>query len=193
MNTETFIGDIQTTACEEVSEILRKAEKEAACIISDAEQTGKMKGEKHRELAEKKIESEKVKALFSIRSEVKAGLTREKYNAFESCFDSATRELQSIRSHDNYQDFFTTMLKEALLELDEPDPVIHIDPKDDAVCKTSLRELKASYTIVADSDSAGGVRVRSADGKIIVRNTIESRLERGREMLKEDIFRELFG
>ncbi len=193
MKTETFIEDIQTTACEEVSEILKKAEKEAACITRDAEQTGKMKGEKHRELAEKKIESEKIKALFSVRSEVKAKLTKEKYNAFESCFDSATRELQSIRSHDNYLGFFTTMLQEALTELDEPDPVIHIDPKDDAVCNASLRELKASYTVVPDINTAGGVWVRSADGKIIVRNTIESRLERGREFLKEDIFRELFG
>jgi len=47
--------------------------------------------------------------------------------------------------------------------------------------------------IQSDIESIGGLCVSSSDEKITVLNTIESRVERARELLKQEIFGVLYG
>jgi len=192
MNTGKFIDDIHTIACEEVNVILEKAEKEVSDIIQDAKRKGTVIEEIHRDEAEKIIETQKVTALFNVRSEVKKNIM-EKCNMFDSCFETALNQLREIRKQEGYYVIFKKLLREALEELDEPNPIIHIDARDATVCKDVLRELVVQCNIQSDIESIGGLCVSSSDEKITVLNTIESRVERARELLKQEIFGVLYG
>jgi vacuolar-type H+-ATPase subunit E/Vma4 len=56
-----------------------------------------------------------------------------------------------------------------------------------------LNELGWNSEIVGDLTSAGGLAVSTKDGKVVVSNTIESRLNNAKELLKREIFSTLFG
>jgi len=193
MNAEKFIEDIHAMACEEVDEILKKAEKDAACIIRDAEQKGKMIEQIHRDDAEKRIKSQKITVLFNVHSELKTRLNKEKYSVFESCFKDARDQLDGTRDREGYDALYKKLLLEAIQELDEPHPRIHIDVRDDSVCRDIIRELNVACEVLPDIESIGGLCISSPDEKTIVLNTLESRLERARELLKQEIFGILYG
>ena len=85
------------------------------------------------------------------------------------------------------------MLKEAILELEGEEIQLHIDKRDENLCKKLLSELKLNCEIVTDITCAGGLNASTKDGKFIVFNTIESRFERAKVLLKPEIFATLYG
>ena len=66
--------------------------------------------------------------------------------------------------------------------------IIHIDKRDLELCREILKERGLDREVVGDLNTAGGVRITTADGKITVDNTIESRFERAKEILRQEIF-----
>jgi hypothetical protein len=74
------------------------------------------------------------------------------------------------------------MLKEAVLELEGEDIQLHIDKRDESLCKKLLSDLHLNCEIVTDLTSAGGLNAGTKDQKFIIFNTIESRFEKAKEL-----------
>jgi vacuolar-type H+-ATPase subunit E/Vma4 len=56
-----------------------------------------------------------------------------------------------------------------------------------------LKDLGANYEVIPDLHSAGGLIANTKDETFLISNTIESRLERARELLRPEVFTILYG
>jgi len=85
------------------------------------------------------------------------------------------------------------MLKEAVLELEGEEIQLHIDKRDERLCKKLLPELNLNCEIITDVTCAGGLNAGTKDQKFIIFNTIESRFEKAKVLLRLDLFAALYG
>lgn len=193
MTYENLIASMEVSAEKGIREITLKAHQEAEEIKRSAEaKAGAIKAS-HLENAQKLAEIERNKLIYNVKAENKMRIIKEKDAVMQRAFFDATKRLDSFRDDGSYKENFRKMLQEAVRELEGEKVSIHIDPRDDALCKQVLDELGKNSEIVADLTSAGGLVVSTKDGKVVVSNTIESRLLNARELLQREIFSTLFG
>jgi V/A-type H+-transporting ATPase subunit E len=139
------------------------------------------------------VDSERRKSIAKINEENHMRLIRAKDNVFKHAFTEAQKILLSVRSQANYENIFRKLLKETLLELEGEEILLHIDKRDENLCKKLLAELTLNHEIVTDLTSIGGLNASTRDGKFIIFNTIESRLEKAMVQIKLEIFAILYG
>jgi V/A-type H+/Na+-transporting ATPase subunit E len=193
MSYENLIASVEVNAEEISKDMVEKANREAGEIRRDAHVKAERIRKMHRENASKAAESERNKLVSSANEEAKMRIMKAKDAIFQKAFVEAERNLSSVRSLPQYGDTFKEMVREAMRELEGETVVLHIDPRDEQLCRKTVQELQIQGDIVTDLDSAGGLVASTADGRYIILNTIESRLERAREILKPEIFSILYG
>ena len=71
--------------------------------------------------------------------------------------------------------------------------VVHIDPRDEALCKKTLAALRLSPEIRTDITTSGGVIASLPDNSVVISNTVESRLLRAKELKRKEIHAILTG
>jgi len=71
--------------------------------------------------------------------------------------------------------------------------VVHVDPRDEPLCKKTLSHLNLSPEIRADLVTTGGVVASLSDNSVVISNTVESRLQRAKELKRKDIHAILTG
>ncbi len=120
-------------------------------------------------------------------------LVKAKDDVFKHAFSEAQKILLSVRGKENYENIFRNLLKETIFELEGEEILLHVDKRDESLCKKLLQELKSKSEIVTDITSAGGLNASTRDGKFIIFNTIESRFERAKVQLKLEVFGILYG
>ena len=89
--------------------------------------------------------------------------------------------LKDLRSDPKYPVVFEKLLKEAVGAMGNESFVVHIDPRDEALCKKTLAFLNRSSEIHADLVTEGGVTLSLPDNAVVISNTVESRLQRAKE------------
>ncbi len=190
---EDLIQSVESSANERIVEIQERAQKEAEEIIQQAR--SKENGIKTRNLEEarKILEIERTKQISAIKEERKMQVTKVKDSLFQRAFQIAQERLDTARLHPKYREHLRLLLQEVLEEMKGQEVVIHIDPRDESLCREILKELQCNSELVLDLNSAGGVIVHSSDGSYRILNTIETRLEKAREHLRKDLFSLLFG
>jgi V/A-type H+-transporting ATPase subunit E len=120
-------------------------------------------------------------------------LIRVKDEMYHKAFFKAKATLSSTRENANYENCFRKMLKEAAAELAGEEIRLHIDKRDENLCKKLLPELHLNCEIATDLTCAGGLNASTKDERFIVFNTIESRFERAKVLLRSEIFATLYG
>jgi len=70
---------------------------------------------------------------------------------------------------------------------------LHIDPRDEQLCREILEEMHRNCEVVSDLTTLGGVNATTADERLLVFNTIESRLQRAKELMKSEVMSALYG
>jgi V/A-type H+/Na+-transporting ATPase subunit E len=70
---------------------------------------------------------------------------------------------------------------------DQGPPVLEADPRDEALLRRILNDLSLNWPITPSLDCWGGVVARSGDGRVVVMNTLEARLERAVPFLRRDL------
>ena len=194
-----------------VSSIMSEAQEKADVIIQDANADVSAITDK----AEKTAEAEKVKILENgkkqsdmryqqIISEAKMNARRAELGAkeevIEAAFDKATDDLKDIASSgsEEYDDSLTKIIKEAVDEIGGNDLIIQLNEADTNKFKS---QLDSSSTFQIDDvkfqlgepiDTIGGAIVKTKNGDIEVNNTIESRLERFKSILRSEVANVLF-
>jgi vacuolar-type H+-ATPase subunit E/Vma4 len=112
---------------------------------------------------------------------------KAKDEMIQSAFIEAKKSLDDLRDRESYKGRFKSMIQEAMHELGGEKVRLHIDGRDENLCKQILDELNQNSEIVADLTSAGGLNVSTRD------NTIESRFDRAKEFLARQVFATLYG
>jgi V/A-type H+-transporting ATPase subunit E len=143
--------------------------------------------------ARRRIEVERHQRLYRVREETKAGLARIREDSLQRAIGLAGERLRRMREGDGYARVLERLTQEALDALAEPGARVHVDPQDEPVARAFVGALPGRPALIADLDSSGGVVVDSADGRIRVDNTFDSRLARAAEVYRRELYDRLFG
>ena len=121
-------------------------------------------------------------------------------NKKDDMVDNTINSLDDFDSFDNprYDESLTKLIKEAVDEINSDDVIIHLNEAD---TNKFMNQLGSSDSFVIDGisfqigepiDTIGGVIVKTRNGDIEVNNTIESRLERFKSVLRSEVAKVLF-
>ena len=193
MTYENLIASMDVSAEKSITERIQKAHQEGEEIKRSAEAKAETITASHLENAQKSAEIERNKLIYNAKAENKMRIIKEKDAVIQRAFFDAKKSLDSFRDHPSYKEDFKKMLQEAVRELEGEKVSLHIDTRDETLCRQVLDELGRNSEIVGDLTSAGGLAVSTKDGKVVISNTIESRLNNAKELLKREIFSTLFG
>ncbi|KZX14943.1 V-type proton ATPase subunit E [Methanobrevibacter filiformis] len=198
-----------------VSNILSEAQVKADSIIQEAELKSKSiteDGSKKAELERNKIlddanKQSKMKYQ-QIISEAKMNSRRlelgTREEVIEESFKKASEELKNIASTTDaeYIDSLIKIIKEAAIEINGGDLIIHTKEEDIVKIKNNIDDIANSVKSVTGNDTkldfgesiqtVGGAILKTRNGEIEVNNTIESRLLRFKKSLRSEVANILF-
>jgi len=190
---EQLIESVDECANDKIRGITEKAVHEALEIKQEAAIKGEQIKKRHIEAARSAVETERGKAIAQIRKETRMDLIRAKDKVYQEAFREAMKLCSSARNKTQYADGFKKMAQEVVAELHGENIVLSVDARDERLCKNVLPDLNCSCTISTGITTDGGLNASTADGRFVVFNTLESRLERAKVLLKPEIFAALYG
>jgi V/A-type H+/Na+-transporting ATPase subunit E len=121
-------------------------------------------------------------------------------NAVYKAFEDAKKKLQASNSQDSYKELLKHMIEESISAVGGSNAVIIECNKNDAeLVRKVVSELQNSGKVlqarVSDQyiDVLGGIRIKSADGTMTYDNTLDSRIERLKPLIRKNIAQMLRG
>lgn len=190
---EELIEAVEVSAKEKISDLKEKTYREATEITKEAESKDESIRMRYLDAVKKAVEIERNEAIVRIKEETRMKLIRAKDEMYQKAFSEAKATLSPARENANYENSFRKMLKEAAAELVGEEIRLHIDKRDENLCKKLLSELHLNCEIATDLTCAGGLNASTKDERFTVFNTIESRLERAKALMRSEIFTILYG
>lgn len=176
--------------------MLREADAEAQAIVEQAEQQAEALLEQERSRAEQAAQSIEDRLVRRAQEKRSRRLNQARVEALEiigqarqalvqQAFDRISEQLKQVRKHD-YSQVLARLLDETLQALeDSQGPLtLRADPRDRSLLTELLTEREAELQVDYDLECLGGVAASTADGRIGVTNTLDSRLERARRALE---------
>jgi V/A-type H+-transporting ATPase subunit E len=190
---EQLIESVEQCADDKIRTVREKAGLDSAAILAEAREKDAIIKKRHMDRAMILLDSERRKALAKIREKNRMSLIQAKEAVYVRAFTEARKILLSARARAGYEAFFRKILTETIHELEGEEIQLHIDKRDEALCRKLLQEFKIPCEIVADLTCAGGLNAGTRDGRFIVFNTIESRFDRAKLLLKREVYATLYG
>jgi V/A-type H+-transporting ATPase subunit E len=189
---EDLLAAVRANAQEKMKEIRDRAEAEALKIRTDAEEKAQGSRSAYLEEAQRSVQLQKSKLISKAGAEKRMAFAKAKEDLFQQVFDQAARRMASVRDHQGYRQLLKKLTGEAMEELPGEEIRVHIDPRDEPLCREILREMKRNCEVVTDLTTMGGLNATTADERFMIFNTLESRLERARELMKSEIMSTLY-
>jgi len=190
---EDLISAVKAGAQERIKEIQERAQAEALKIRKDAEERTQSTRSAYLEEAARGVKLEKSKFISKAGAEKRMALARVKDDLFQKVFTRAAQQMASARNNPAYRESFKNMVREAMEELAGQEVTVHIDPRDEPLCREILKEIQRNCGVVTDLTTLGGLNATTADERLMVFNTIESRLQRAKELMKSEVMSALYG
>jgi Archaeal/vacuolar-type H+-ATPase subunit E len=187
-----LLHSMEQSAQEKREDILENARASAEGILADAQKRAETIRDELVATAEGKVSIKKNKSLYLLKEDLKAELTREKERIYDQAFSQAESMLGECRNDPRYAESFARLLDRSTENLNGR-IVVHVDPVDEALCKRCRENSSLEFEVIPDRKCAGGLDAEIADKGIIVRNTLESRLDNARMLMRKDLFGSLFG
>jgi V/A-type H+-transporting ATPase subunit E len=120
--------------------------------------------------------------------------------AVNNAFEKAKLELASSNKEESYRGLITKMLEDSVSAIDSDEVIIECNKNDFDLVKKAITDLSNDNNTkfkVKLSDrpinAIGGIRVRSADGSVTYDNTLDSRIERFKPLIRKNIVQMLRG
>ena len=121
-------------------------------------------------------------------------------NAVNKAFEEAKKKLQASRDTDSYKNLLKQMVEESTSAVGGSNAVIIESNKNDAeIVRKAVSELrdtgKVQQAEVSDQhiDVLGGIRIKSSGGTMTYDNTLDSRIERLKPLIRKNIAQMLRG
>ncbi|HEX9076167.1 MAG TPA: V-type ATP synthase subunit E [Anaerolineae bacterium] len=186
MPLEHILRAMQAQAESEIQNITHAAESEAAQLIAEAETESKAIRARHRARVEPMLVAEAA----SLQNKANLGALRAKANGREQllveAFTRAQDCLAEIRQTEQYAAIFGLLAAEATAGLGD-DLIARVDPGDVQIARAAFAQLGVKAEIQEQDLALGGLEVMTRDHRVIVVNTIASRLDRARGVLRGPI------
>ena len=198
--TSKIVESIMSEAQGKADIIMQEANAEIATINADAEKTAESEKNKILENGKKQSDMRYQQIISEAKMNARRAELGAKEEVIEAAFDKATDDLKDIASSgsEEYDDSLTKIIKEAVDEIGGKDLIIQLNEADTNKFKS---QLDSSSTFQIDDvkfqlgepiDTIGGAIVKTKNGDIEVNNTIESRLDRFKSVLRSEVADVLF-
>ncbi len=193
MTYSDLIKSMENSAQESIDEALLMTERAIRDILEESEKKADALKTDRKRQAMEKMKMERNMAVYSLKEELKADISAVRLSMYEKAFSGAEEILKKIRQDPAYQECFSRMLLEAMPDSGNGEVRIHIDRRDEGLCKACMEKFTITGEVVPDLTCSGGLNISTERGKIIAYNTIESRFTRSKEALRKDIYSILSG
>ncbi|MGN1321938.1 MAG: V-type proton ATPase subunit E [Methanosphaera sp.] len=201
---DKIISNIKADAQAKSDEIISKATTESEKILADGEVQAQNEKQAILDAAEKQAEMK----YQQIISEAKVNARRKELEAREELIEKAFRiasekvEKQASENSADYVESLKAMIKDASIQvggtqleiLVRADDVENVESMIDEVSEYVEKETgnKTTFIIGEPIDIIGGAVVKTVDGDVEVKNTIEARMLRYRKTLRSEVAKKLF-
>lgn len=189
MSLEAILAAIRASGQRQVDENEQRAQDQAKAILADAREEAEVLRREARERAVMPAYRERARIIHRARMERlrEAGDAREA--AIDTALERASQCLAGLRADPGYPAILRRLTEEALSELqgsleDVSRARLEADPRDEALLQRILCELDLKLCVDYRLNCWGGLIARSVDGRVVVINTLESRLERAMPALR---------
>ncbi len=190
MSLQAILDAIHAAGDSQVLDIETQAQAHADAILAEAH----LKAERIRQDAHGRVVSQATKERVRIIQQARiealqiVGTVRE--TLVDDALEVTRSHLAGLRADPLYPDVLRLLIEEALRQLstslaDTERPQLAADPRDRVLIERILREMALEVTLSADLTCQGGIIARSADGRVVIYNTLEGRLERALQYLRQ--------
>ncbi|MHB9002793.1 MAG: V-type ATP synthase subunit E [Coriobacteriia bacterium] len=177
MALEDIFRALEDQAQLECDQILESARDQAEAIVQEATEEAESIRSSRIEESERLVMSRAARTLNTARMDGKKRVSAVKEQAVSATFDKALNALSSIRGTAEYPTIFSALVDETVAGLDGEIEVL-VDPADAEMAAKAIAQTGLTASIRPDAKSAGGLTVSTNGGRIMRRNTLESRLEK---------------
>jgi len=102
-------------------------------------------------------------------------------------FEKAIQKISSTTHNDNYSKLIEALLEESTNALGTTDVIISTNSKDKEIVQGLLSKFSGAELSSDSIDCLGGVEVKSKDGSMSFTNTIDSKIDRMKPLIRKDI------
>ena len=108
-------------------------------------------------------------------------------DSIKKVFEKAIEKISSSIHNDNYPKLMESLLEESINALGTSDVIISTNSKDKEVVQGLLSKFSGAELSTDSIDCLGGVEVKSKDGSMMFTNTIDSKIDRMKPLIRKDI------
>ncbi len=205
MDASSVKDGLSAIACE----ILEDVCKEAEALIAASEEEAKRALQAAKEESEKnyqaiidsatnraEMEKRKIKSLTEV--EARNQLLQTKEAVIDAAFETALSQINAFTKTEQYHNYLLTLIEKTARKIGSKKLIIHVNAEDRKwLNEESLTKLSKKFHLelqLSNRDElvAGGCRIETVDGKIVLNNTMENRLQELKPALRVEVARILF-
>jgi vacuolar-type H+-ATPase subunit E/Vma4 len=190
---EQLIKSVEMCAEEKIADLKENAIRDAVEIVNEAKGKDEKIKKRHMEAARRSVDMERGKTFAQIKKDLRMQLIRTRDEVYQKAISEARKKFSRVRDEAEYANMFRKLLQEVVSELADEPIQLRIDKRDEPLCKKLISDLNLKCGIITDITTDGGLEATTNDGKFVVKNTVESRFERVKVILKPEIFAALYG
>jgi len=191
MGLEDIFRALEEQAAKDSEAVLVEARSHAAAIVQEAEHEASRARDSHVADAERVARTRSAQDLNSAKLDARKRLAAVKERAVSDVFDRAMDALADARHKSDYPASFRRLADEALDGV-SGDYAVLVDPADVDMAKAVLGDMGVTVEVRGDLSTAGGLVVSTEGGRVMIRNTLEDRLEKLRGLAQADVAEILF-
>ncbi len=191
MALEDIFKALEQQAERDITDVLAEARARAAALVAEAEIEAQRIRERHVADAESAANSRAAQSRNSARLEARRLLAGVRQKAVSEAFEKAKLAMEDLRSSEGYGELFERLLGEALDGVSGEFDVL-VDKRDGTLARASLSSRGLDQDAASDLTTAGGVIISMKEGRILRKNTLESRFEKFVDNAHADVAEILF-
>ncbi len=108
-------------------------------------------------------------------------------DSIKKVFEKAIEKISSSTHDDNYPKLIESLLEESINALGTNDVIVSTNSKDKEIVQGLLSKFSGAELSSDSIDCLGGVEVKSKDGSMTFTNTIDSKIDRMKPLIRKDI------
>jgi len=185
MTAEKIIERIKKDSEKEIKQILKEAEKQASVVIEDAKKIAKHESDKI--LSDGKQQAENIRKIMASKAsqDAKREIMNAREKIIEECFTKAHHKLSTLKEAE-YKKVVTKLIEDGRKKLEGQCNIL--------VSRDIDREIVTSMglKVIGTVETAGGVVIKSSDGRITLDHTFDGILKRKKDEIRRKVGKLLF-
>lgn len=193
MDLEKILAQIKAETEREVESILADGQKQVDDLLQKAKD--EVEGSRQRILQDAKYRQQRESALI-MRQGIMQTLRMQaeaRQKLIDAAMQTASEKLDKLYAREDYPSILNRFAREAVADLEqsllpEQKVILRFDPKDQRVSIPKFKLEGHECELVYDLKTKGGCIAESEDRKVIVYNTIETRIKHGLTLLRQQMW-----